>query len=188
MKDEVFIEEVLQKGKEARDKVNFEFSGISSEQLNWKVSPESWSIAQCLDHLIVSDNSYFPVLKKISDGTYQMNFWERYSPFSSICGQIMKTQLREQVRKKLKAPKKFRPAASKMGIELFDRYYKNLDSFLEFISNCRNIDIDKTIITSPAIGVVTYSLRDTLQLLVQHEHRHINQAIRVKMREGFPAQ
>src|SRR4249920_3900263 len=103
MKDDIFIEEVLQKGKEARDKVKFEFSGISADQLNWKPSPGSWSIGQCLDHLVVSDSSYFSILKKVVDGTYKMNFWERHSPFSAICGRILKDQLQEKVKRKLKA-------------------------------------------------------------------------------------
>ena len=46
--------------------------------------------------------------------------------------------------------------------------------------------VDKTIINSPLIPIVTYNLRDTFQFLIQHEHRHINQAIKVKANEGFP--
>jgi uncharacterized damage-inducible protein DinB len=185
MTDEVFIKTILQKGKEAKDKVKFEFSNISLEQLNWKSSPESWSIAQCLDHLVVSHSSYFSDLKKITEGTYKMNFWERYSPFSSFCGRILKDRLQEQVKKKMIAPKIIQPSSGKMKIELIEHYYNSLDIFLEYISNCRNIDIDKIIITSPTIPIVTYSLRDAFQFLIQHEHRHINQAKKVKSNENF---
>ena len=186
MKDDAFINKILQKGKEAKDKVKSAFSNISLEQLNWKPTPKSWSIAQCLDHLIISHNSYFPDLKKITEWTYKMNFWERYSPFSGVFGRMLKDQLKEQVRRKMKAPKIIQPSVSKMNIEVFERYYNSLDVFLEYISNCRNIDIDKIIINSPTISIVTYSLRDAFQFLIQHEHRHINQAIRVKSGENFP--
>ena len=187
MKDAVFIEGVLQKGKEASDKVQFEFSGSSADQLNWKASPGSWSIAQCLDHLIVSDSSYFSILRKVIDGTYKMNFWESHSPFSSVCGRVLKDQLQEKVKRKLKAPKRFEPSQSEIKMEVIERYHQNLDCFLKMISNCKNVEIDKTIITSPAIRIVTYSLRDALYFLIQHEHRHINQAIRVKTNGDFPA-
>ena len=186
MTDEVFIKTILQKGKEAKDKVSAAFAGISSAQLNWSSSPGSWSIAQCLDHLIGSHNAYFPVLKKITEAIYKMNFWERYSPFSATCGRIMKDKLQEQVKKKMIAPKIIQPSSGKMQPELIDDYYKNLDNFLAYISNCRDIDIDKIIITSPTISIVTYSLRDAFRFLIQHEHRHINQAIRVKLNKGFP--
>jgi len=186
MADELFIKAILQKGNEARQKVQSEFSNLSLQQLNWKASPESWSIAQCLNHLVVSDSSYFSTLDKITDGSYQASFWRKYSPFSKVFGRVLKDQLREQVGRKLKAPKKFLPAASEFSMEILERYYKNLDDFSGLIARCRNIDLDKTVITSPAVSFVTYSLRDAMQFLMQHEHRHINQAARIKMNENFP--
>lgn len=186
MTDEVFINNILQKGKEAKEKARIAFSGISPAQLNWKPSPEKWSIAQCLDHLVVSDSSYFPELEKIITGTYRMNFWEKFNPFTGIMGRLMKDRLQELPKVKMKAPKKIQPSSSEIDTDIIERYHKNLDRFLEYISNCRTIDLDKTIITSPIASVVTYSLRDAMQFLIQHEHRHINQAIRVKADANFP--
>ncbi len=186
MTDEVFITAMLNKGKEAKEKARLAFSDISGPQLNWKPAPEKWSIAQCLDHLVVSDSSYFPEFEKITAGTYHMKFWEKYSPFTGIMGRIMKDRLQEQPKVKMKAPKKIHPSSSEIDTGIIERYHKNLDRFLGFISNCRSIDLDKTIISSPITSVVTYSLRDAIQFLIQHEHRHINQAIRVKATANFP--
>lgn len=186
MKDPIFINTIIKKGKEAKEKVSREFSVITLEQLNWKTFVESWSIAQCLQHLIASHNSYFPDLKKITEGDYRMDFWEKYSPFTSMFGRLFKDQLQEQVKRKISAPKKIRPSASKMQTEIIEDYHKNLDTFLQYISACQNTDLDKTIIKSPIIAIITYSLRDVFQFLIQHEHRHINQAIRVKANRGFP--
>jgi len=186
MIDEVFIKTILQKGDEAKEKVQTEFSDISLKQLNWKALPGSWTIGQCLEHLVISHTVYFPSLKKITEGVYQMSFWERYSPFSSICGRSLINQLQEQPKKKFKAPKIIRPTTSELPEDIIEKYHQSLDRFLKYISDCRDVDIDKTIITSPAIRIVTYSLRDTFQFLIQHEHRHINQAIRVKANINFP--
>ena len=188
MKDDAFIEQVLQKGKEAKEKVSASFPGMSFEQINWKPSAKSWSIGQCLDHLINADSSYFPTFNEIVDGNYKISFWEKYSPFTKVSGNFFKDHLQEQVKRKMKAPKVFKPAASNITTGIFDRYYKNLESLLGYIAKCRNVDLDKTIITSPALSIVTYNLRDVFHFLLQHEHRHINQAIRVKMSEGFPTQ
>jgi uncharacterized damage-inducible protein DinB len=185
MKDEIFIKEILEKGREAREKVNAEFSGITQQQLNWQPSPQSWSIAQCLGHLIVSHSVYFTDLKKITEGNFKMNFWERYSPFTALWGRIMKHRLQEKVKRKMKAPKKIQPAG-KTSLTIIEEYRQSLGEFFGYISGCRNIDIDKTIITSPILSIVTYSLRDAFQFLITHEHRHINQAIRVKTSENFP--
>lgn len=114
-----------------------------------------------------------------------MDFWEKYSPFTKILGNIMKDQLQEQVKRKMKAPKKIQPA-SKATLEIIEQYHRSIDQFLAYISKCDTIDIDKTIITSPLVSMITYSLRDALKFLVTHEHRHINQAIRVKRNSDFP--
>jgi hypothetical protein len=114
-----------------------------------------------------------------------MNFWERYSPFTKIWGHIMKDQLQEQVKRKMKAPKKIKPA-NKATPEIIDQYNRSIQQFLEYISKCNTIDIDKTIITSPLVSIITYSLRDALHFLVTHELRHISQAIKVKRNADFP--
>ncbi|HEV8273447.1 MAG TPA: DinB family protein [Chitinophagaceae bacterium] len=177
----------MQKGKEAKEKVIHEFSNVSLEQLNWKHSPVSWSIAQCLEHLIIADSAYFPDLKNITEGNFKMDLWEKFSPFTRLCGRLMKDSLQEQVKRKMIAPKKIQPQKPDKSLSIIDDYCKNLETFLTLISNCKNVDIDKTIITSPTIKIVTYNLRDAFTFLVQHEHRHINQAIRVKGNDGFPA-
>ncbi len=186
MIDEPFIKTILQKGIEAKEKIRSEFSNISLAQLNWKTSAESRSIAQCLEHLAISHSTYFPALERITEGAYKMSFWERFSPFSAVCGRLLKDQLQEQPKKKFRAPTIIRPSVSDLTMEIIEHYHQSLDKFLQYISDCRNVDIDKTIITSPAIGIVTYSLRDAFQFLIQHEHRHINQAIRVKENNNFP--
>lgn len=186
MKDQSFINITVKRGQEVREKVEREFSDISPEQLNWKPSPTSWSIAECLDHLLIADGSYFDDLNKIAAGTYKMNFLEKYSPFTYFCGKILKDQLREKVNKKMTAPKKFTPTASNKPSNFVQTYLENLCLFLGYISKCGDIDVDKTTITSPIYSIVTYSLRDAFKFLIEHEHRHINQAIRVKENDAFP--
>ena len=186
MKDTPFIESMLIKGKEAGDKVKAGFSNINLQQLNWKPAPESWSIGQCLDHLIISDCSYFPALKKITNHTYEMTAWQKWSPFSGLFGTILADQLQEKPKGKLKAPKVFAPSFSQVDAGIFDRFHKHLNTLLEYIAALKEIDIDKTRITSPAAKFVTYNLRNTIKILIPHLHRHINQAIRVKQKTDFP--
>jgi len=185
LKDRSFVDNTVKRGQEAREKAEREFSDISPEQLNWKPSPTSWSIAECLEHLLIADSSYFEDLKKIIAGTYKRSFLEKYSPLTSLWGKTLKDQLQEKVKKKMIAPKKFTPTTSNKQSDFVQTYLENLDTFIDYISKCGDIDIDKTIITSPIIKIATYSLRDAFQFLIQHEHRHINQAIRVKESDGF---
>jgi len=184
--DENFILSILQRGDEAKTKVAHQFTGLSFFQLNWKPHAGKWSIAQCLEHLIIADSCYFKDLEQITSGKYRMSFWEKHSPLTRIWGSLMKDQLQENVKRKMKAPGVIRPSASELSADIIERYHKNLETFLQYISNCRRVDLDNTIINSPTIHLVTYSLRDAFYFLINHEHRHINQAFRVKMDNAFP--
>lgn len=48
-----------------------EFGTLTSEQLNWKPHSHISSIAQNLDHLIVVNETYYPVLASLKAGTYK---------------------------------------------------------------------------------------------------------------------
>lgn len=186
MIDEQFITQKVQKGKQAREKAENQFSSLSGLQLNWKPSTGSWSIAECLEHLIISDSSYFDRLKTIISGTYKMTWWQKHSPFSSICAKLLKDRMQENATFKTVTHKKLKPSISDKPIDFVKTYLLNLDTFLDLVAQCKTADIDQIIITSPTIKIVTYNLRDAFEFLVNHEHRHINQAIQVKGNPEFP--
>ncbi|MBT8185579.1 MAG: DinB family protein, partial [Eudoraea sp.] len=46
-----------------RDRLTSTVDGLSEEQLNFKSSPESWSIAECVEHLAISENAFSQMLQ-----------------------------------------------------------------------------------------------------------------------------
>ncbi len=185
MKDSLFIDQMLEKGRQAGEIVKREFSNLSLQQLNWKPNEDKWSIGQCLDHLVISDCLYFPTFKKITEGTYKMSTWEQVNPFSRILGKMVAQQTQEKIVKKMKTPRIFNPSSSQIDLGIIERFHKHLDSLLEYIGNFRTVNLDQLHITSPVSGFVTYSLRNAITILIPHLHRHINQALRVKALTTF---
>ncbi len=49
--------------KETQDHLNSVVDGLSEEQLNFKSSPESWSVAECAEHLAISENAIGQMLQ-----------------------------------------------------------------------------------------------------------------------------
>ena len=43
--------------KKTRDRLTSVVDGLSDEQLNFKATPESWSVAECVEHLAISENN-----------------------------------------------------------------------------------------------------------------------------------
>jgi hypothetical protein len=42
--------------------------GLSVEQINWRPSPDQWSIGQCLHHLLMFNRLYMPAILRALDG------------------------------------------------------------------------------------------------------------------------
>jgi hypothetical protein len=115
-----------------------------------------------------------------------MNFWESANPFSSFLGKMLISQTQEKVIKKVKAPKIFLPPLISIDKSVIDNFYKHQEILMDYVATCKQVDVDKLYITSPLARLVTYSLRNAITILIEHEHRHINQAIRVKQLKDFP--
>lgn len=179
MSNDKFIIEILEFGEKAKRKAVTNFSNLSDDQFNWKPSLHIWSVAECLEHLIISNSAYFEVFTKIAEGSYNMSFKERFSPLTFFWGIIMKDAMKEQVNRKMITHKTLNPIKSNFTSEQLESYIENCSKLLNHISSCRKVNLDKTIITSPTLKFVTYNLRDVFTFLMTHQHRHINQAIRV---------
>jgi uncharacterized damage-inducible protein DinB len=187
MKYHSFINTNLELGEKAKQKAKAEFASLSNDQLNWKPSAASWSVAECLEHLIISNSAYFDVFSRIADGHYTMSFKERFSPLTFLWGIAMKDAMKEQVSRKMTTHKTLNPIKSNFGTDQLETYLENCSTLLKYISNCREIDLARTVITSPTLKFVTYNLREVFTFLITHQHRHINQGVRVKRSKGFPS-
>lgn len=163
------------------------FGGLSAGQLNWKPDAESWSIAQCFDHLIVIHSLYFPVLQRLATGEFRPSPWERISPFSGIFGRFLIRSMRPENLKKTKTSAKAQPSTSEIGGEVISRFAAHQDDLIDHLRKLpHDIDPTATIIASPLMGLITYSLDDTFTILCVHCQRHLGQAKRVAELKHFP--
>jgi DinB superfamily len=162
------------------------FGNLSAEQLNWKPNAESWSVAQCFEHLIIINSKYFTDLDCIINGERKQNFWENYSPLSGFFGNLLFKSLSPQTVRKLKAPKIATPSASNISPTIIEDFAKHQAELADKIRQTENLDLKKIIITSPFAKSVTYSLFDTYRIIITHEKRHFAQAERVLQTQGFP--
>lgn len=165
-----------------------EFGGMSGAQLNWKPSAKSWSIAQCFDHLITTHSLYFPLFGRLAKGEDDATFWEKASPLSGFFGRFLIKSMDPTNLKKMKTTSKAEPSASEIGGDIIERFVEHQEEIIATLEALpAQLDPSKTIITSPLLGIVTYSLDDTFTILGHHCRRHFDQAIRVTQADGFPA-
>ena len=166
--------------------VTHSFSSLSNEQLNWKPNLSKWSVAQCLDHLMVSNTSYFPTFEKLIHKTYQLPLAQKLNPFNKIFGPVMVKYLGPQSKQKLKNPKVFKPSTSNLSNSIIEDFSKHQETLATYFRQLNLVDKEKIVITSPASSFVSYSLHHAMQIITVHEQRHVNQALNVLNHPNYP--
>ena len=169
-----------QKLSEITATVENEFGTLNATQLNYKITSDSWSIAQCLDHLIISNERYFPVLESIISGKHKMTFWERNNPLTSYTGSQMIKTLGPVLTKKFQSPKLFLPSRSSIKSTIVNDFIEHQKKLCTLLKKLIEPEFKKVVITSPVAGLLTLKLSDALEIMVAHEERHLNQMRRVK--------
>ena len=168
------------------DDVRASFGSLSAEQLNWKPSAERWSVAQCFDHLLTSNRGYFPIIESVRSGKKKTRFLERLPVLPGLAGKLLIKSLDPASTRKLKSPKNFEPAQSNISPTVIDDFVAQQEQVIEGMKSTSHLDLEKIVITSPAVSFVAYSMMDAYRVIVVHEQRHVQQAKRVVAEPSFP--
>jgi hypothetical protein len=164
--------------------VRASFGSLSPEQINWRPSPDGWSIGQCLEHLIKSNEGFYGEFDKLAAGTRKNSLWEKFSPLSTFAGNFLIKSLKTDVKKVRTIPSMTPP--SDIDAEIVETFSQHQSELAGKVAAIANADWQKTVVTSPFFGLMTYMLDDGLQAIVEHERRHVRQAKRVFETDGFP--
>jgi hypothetical protein len=162
------------------------FGHLTPSQLNWKPSPERWSVAQCFDHLLSSNKGYLPIVDNVVAG-YKRTFWQSMPVLPGLMGRLLVKSMDPASNRKVKAPKRFQPAQSDISASVINDFVAQQQQIVAKMKSTEHLDLEKIVITSPVAGFVIYSLMDAYRLIVVHEQRHFQQAKRVTEEPGFPA-
>lgn len=185
MKKETFSQ-LVSDGEAIAESAQAEFGNLDADQLNWKPAPNQWSIGQCFHHLITTNLQYFSIFDDVINNAYRASLWQRINPFSTWLGTYLVKNLGPQVKQKFKTPTIFKPAYSEISADIIPQFVEHQGLVLEYFESMEDFPVDKIIISSPASAMITYSLEHAMKIVVEHEKRHLGQALRVRNLETFP--
>jgi hypothetical protein len=147
--------------------------------LERRPKPQSWSVAECLAHLNVSADAYFPIWERELDqarkrlpaartDTYRMDFW----------GRILFWTLEPPPKFRFPAPANFQPVNTGPTEKILPDFLARQKSILEMLDRSRGLPIDKIKIASPFDRRVHYNIWSSFCVTAAHERRHLWQAER----------
>jgi hypothetical protein len=152
--------------------------GLSEEQGTWRASPESWSVAECLDHLATANTVYLEAMAEPAARARQQSRLRRAAALPGFIGRWFVRSLEPPVRprRKLRAPATIRPRANPPLREAFDAFIASQDRVRDYLREYGNLDLSRIRFPNPFIRGVRFSLATGLHVIPAHERRHLWQA------------
>jgi hypothetical protein len=184
--EKLTLQEITKNLELVSQKVENTFGGLSVQQLNWKPTPEKWSVGQCIKHIILSNELYFNMLDSIANGTKMSNFWEKMPLLPQMFGNLLIKSIHPKNLTKTKTISKVNPIQSNIEADIISLFRQHQNRLIEKLLASQTVNAQSTIITSPFAGFVVYSLFDLYNILWIHEERHFLQAKRVMEEASFP--
>lgn len=153
-----------------------EFGALTNEQMNWKPNSSTWSIAQNLDHLIVVNETYYPVLESLKVGNYKTPFSAKIGFIVSFLGKTVLKAVQPDRQKKMKTFPIWEPGTSKVSDDILKKFEIHQNELKQKIEEAEEFVEKGTVICSPANRNIVYKLETAFDIIVSHEQRHLEQA------------
>jgi hypothetical protein len=151
------------------------FGHLTAEQLNWNNQGNCWSIAQNIDHIMVINNSYLPILTKLNGTGLTLPFMAKLGFMVRLLGKLILSSVEPTRKKKIKTFPLWEPQATQLDEHILADFVKRQEWLKKIIID-NEANFTKTIY-SPASKSIVYKLGTAFNILVTHERRHLNQAL-----------
>ena len=181
-----YLSDMVEQAQATTERVTSSFGDLSGERLNWKPNARSWSVAQCLDHLITADKTYMAQLEAIAAGRKETSFWEDLPLFPRVWGALVRWGVHPDTRLRIRTITAFYPKSSNLPDTIVMDFARHIDELLALIMTTDSLDHTRVNFTSPLGRAITYSLKDAVTIIITHLERHYRQARAVMELEGFP--
>lgn len=158
-------------------------SSVNSNQLVTKPSSNTWSVAECVAHLIEFGNIYFKnINRKIETAPSDKADPTQDFPPRLIWKGIIKL-FEPPYKLKLKTIKSFKPkqASHNDASEIFDTFLELQDRFIDQLNRCRQkgIHLNNIKVSHPLLPFIKMTLSESYAVVEAHQRRHLWQAEQV---------
>jgi hypothetical protein len=149
---------------------------LSKESLNYKPSPQVWSIAQNMHHLIVINETYFPVLDSLQRNDYNLPWIGKIDFLVNFFGKVILNSVSPDRRRKMKTFPIWQPASSDFERTILDNFIDHQQKLKDYITASKDLVENGVVISSPGNRNIVYKLDKAFDIIVTHERRHFEQA------------
>ena len=149
----------------------------SNEELNYKSSPHTWSILECIEHLNMYGDFYLP---EIEEKMAKNNAYPSIYFTSGLLGNFFaKSMLPKEKPNKMKTFKDKNPNGFSLDIKSLDRFLSQQKKLSELLHSAGEVNLSKTKTAISISNFIKLRLGDTFRVVVYHNQRHLVQVNKV---------
>jgi hypothetical protein len=169
-------EQLIKQIDEITNEFTSKFAHLTKDELNWKPDSSVWSIAQIIEHLIVINSTYFPIISAIRNGSHQLPFVAKFGFLVNFFGKTILKSVHPDRRRKMKTFTIWEPSKSEIASDIIKRFETHQAELKSLIENSTDLVNRGEVISSPANKMIVYKLETAFEIIVTHELRHLEQA------------
>ena len=155
---------------------------ISKEAWARRPGPESWSAADCVEHLNLTSSAYLPLLRDASAEARLLGPASSSRYRQDALGWFL-SQMVGPMRHlgrfrigKVKTTSDFVPRGGRSADQLVSEFVRLQSDLISLIRSADGLPLDRVKIVSPFGGRMKYNAYSALVVVARHQHRHIDQA------------
>src|SRR5262249_14240712 len=122
--------EIIAEAEQVQTNVKAAFGALSEQQINWKPSAGAWSIAQCLEHLMLLNTPYFPVIEDSLAARRNPRLLERAPLLPAFFGRLVLLAVQPGAKQKVKARPAFAPSPTPVDLGILVRFSAHQEEFI----------------------------------------------------------
>ncbi len=174
--------ELVQYLKDARTEFVDSVSGLSDRQWRWKPTPERWSVGECAEHIVLSEEMLFAKAQEAMHNPADPEWEKKTAGKTEILLQVM-----AQRKGKAVAPEEIVPTGKMSRAEIMKRYDQQRAATLKF-AETTGIALKEHIAPHPFPIFNPLNAYQWVLYIPLHNMRHDKQIAEVKATPGFPAE
>jgi len=157
-------------------------AGLSDAQGTHRLTPGSWSVAECLDHLATANRVYVAAMREPAQRARSRGLLRARPAIPGFFGGLFVASQEPPPRwwSRLRAPRKIRPRASPPLADAFAAFIASQVEAREFFTVNADLDLATISFPNPFLPGIRFSLATGLHVIAAHDRRHLSQAWRVR--------
>jgi hypothetical protein len=161
-------------------------AGLDDAKVNWRPSPDRWSIAECVDHLGRTNEAILgPVRAALEAGRRAGR--TAGGPFRyGLLGRGFLRAVAPPQSHRLRAARPYRPAPQHSAATLAADFARVQDEVQRALDQAAGLDLARIRARSPAVLLLRLPVGIWFASMAAHEARHLSQARAVRADPRFP--